>query len=142
MDLLSDGQIRWHDPISHVARGLAGFRIEGLLRYFDTNTYYRQPAAVGPIGRERPFLVDAYRFAAAAATPLPVKGIVTGPVTLAPRGRPRPRRRDRPSADGRRRDRLGGRPGSGHGNRRPPGGRPDRRDRPLSRRHRRPEHEA
>ncbi len=83
MDLLSDGQIRWHDPVSHVARGLAGFRIEGLLRYFDTNTYYRQPAAVGPVGRERPFLVDAYRFAAAAVAPRPVKGIVTGPITLA-----------------------------------------------------------
>jgi 5-methyltetrahydropteroyltriglutamate--homocysteine methyltransferase len=83
MDLLGDGQIRWHDPVSHVARGLAGFRIEGLLRYFDTNTYYRQPAAIGPIGRERPFLVEAYRFAAAAAAPRPVKGIVTGPITLA-----------------------------------------------------------
>jgi len=83
MDLLSDGQIRWHDPVSHVARGLAGFRIEGLLRYFDTNTYYRQPAAAGPIGRERPFLAEAYRFAAAAAAPRPVKGIVTGPITLA-----------------------------------------------------------
>jgi 5-methyltetrahydropteroyltriglutamate--homocysteine methyltransferase len=83
MDLLSDGQTRWHDPVSHVARGLAGFRIEGLLRYFDTNTYYRQPAAIGPIGRERPFLVDAYRFAAAAAGSRPVKGIVTGPITLA-----------------------------------------------------------
>ena len=83
LDLLSDGQIRWHDPVSHVARGLAGFRIEGLLRYFDTNTYYRQPAAVGPIGRERPFLVETYRFAAAAAAPRPVKAIVTGPITLA-----------------------------------------------------------
>src|SRR5439155_12887580 len=83
MDLLTDGQIRWHDPVSHMARGLAGFRIEGLLRYFDTNTYYRQPAAVAPIGRERPFLVDAYRFAAAAAAPGRVKGIVTGPITLA-----------------------------------------------------------
>jgi 5-methyltetrahydropteroyltriglutamate--homocysteine methyltransferase len=83
LDLLSDGQIRWHDPVSHVARGLAGFRIEGLLRYFDTNTYYRQPAAVGPIGRERPFLVEAYRFAAEAAAPRPVKAIVTGPITLA-----------------------------------------------------------
>ena len=83
LDLLSDGQIRWHDPVSHVARGLAGFRIEGLLRYFDTNTYYRQPAAIGPIGRERPFLVDAYRFAAGAAAPRPVKAIVTGPLTLA-----------------------------------------------------------
>jgi 5-methyltetrahydropteroyltriglutamate--homocysteine methyltransferase len=83
LDILTDGQIRWHDPVSHIARGLAGFRIEGLLRYFDTNTYYRQPAAVGSIGRERPILVEAYRFAAAAAAPRPVKGIVTGPLTLA-----------------------------------------------------------
>ena len=83
MDLLTDGQIRWHDPVSHVARGLAGFRVEGLLRYFDTNTYYRQPAATGPIGRERPILVEAFRFAAAAAAPRPVKAIVTGPLTLA-----------------------------------------------------------
>jgi len=83
LDLVTDGQIRWHDPVSHVALGLAGFRIEGLLRYFDTNTYYRQPAAVGPIGRERPFLVEAFRFAVDAAAPRPVKAIVTGPLTLA-----------------------------------------------------------
>jgi 5-methyltetrahydropteroyltriglutamate--homocysteine methyltransferase len=83
LDILTDGQIRWHDPVSHVARGLSGFRIEGLLRYFDTNTYYRQPAAMGPIGRERPFLLEAFRFAATAAAPRPVKAIVTGPLTLA-----------------------------------------------------------
>ncbi len=83
LDLLTDGQIRWHDPVSHVARGLAGFKIEGLLRYFDTNTYYRQPAATGPIGREKPFLVEAYRFAVGAAAPRPIKAIVTGPLTIA-----------------------------------------------------------
>jgi 5-methyltetrahydropteroyltriglutamate--homocysteine methyltransferase len=82
LDILTDGQTRWHDPVSHVARALSGFRIEGLLRYFDTNTYYRQPAAMGPIGRERPFLVEAFRFAATAAAPRPVKAIVTGPLTL------------------------------------------------------------
>ena len=82
LDILTDGQTRWHDPVSHVARALSGFRIEGLLRYFDTNTYYRQPAAVGPIGRERPFLVEAFRFAATAAAPRPVKAIITGPLTL------------------------------------------------------------
>ena len=82
LDIMTDGQIRWHDPVSHVARGLTGFRIEGLLRYFDTNTYYRQPAAVGPIGRERPVLVEAFRFAAGEAAPRPVKAIVTGPLTL------------------------------------------------------------
>jgi 5-methyltetrahydropteroyltriglutamate--homocysteine methyltransferase len=92
LDVLTDGQIRWHDPVSHVARGLAGFRIEGLLRYFDTNTYYRQPAVTGPVGREKPFLVEAYRFAVGAAAPRPVKAIVTGPLTMARLSRDTPRR--------------------------------------------------
>jgi 5-methyltetrahydropteroyltriglutamate--homocysteine methyltransferase len=83
LDLLTDGQIRWHDPVSHLAGRLAGFRIKGLLRYFDTNTYYRQPEAAGPIGRERPILVEAYRFAAREAAPAPVKAILTGPLTIA-----------------------------------------------------------
>ena len=83
LDILTDGQIRWHDPVSHIARGLSGFRIGGLLRYFDTNTYYRQPVAAGRIGRAAPILLTAYRFAAGAAAPRPVKAIVTGPLTLA-----------------------------------------------------------
>jgi 5-methyltetrahydropteroyltriglutamate--homocysteine methyltransferase len=83
LDLLTDGQVRWHDPVSHLARGLTGFRAGGLLRYLDTNTYYRQPEAIGPIGRERPILVEAWRFATAAAAPRPVKSILTGPLTIA-----------------------------------------------------------
>jgi 5-methyltetrahydropteroyltriglutamate--homocysteine methyltransferase len=83
LDLMTDGQIRWHDPVSHLASRLAGFRIKGLLRYFDTNTYYRQPEATGAIGREKPVLVEAYRFAAQAAAPVPVKAILTGPLTIA-----------------------------------------------------------
>ncbi len=83
LDLMTDGQVRWHDAVSHLARGLTGFRVGGLLRYLDTNTYYRQPEAIGPIGRERPILVEAWRFAAAAAAPRPVKAILTGPLTIA-----------------------------------------------------------
>jgi len=83
LDIVTDGQIRWHDPVSHVARGLSGFATGGLLRYLDTNTYYRQPEARGPIARDRPSLVASCLFAAAAAAPRPVKAIVTGPLTLA-----------------------------------------------------------
>ena len=83
LDLLTDGQVRWHDPVSHLTRGLAGFKTGGLLRYFDTNTYYRQPEVVGPIGRERPILVDAYRFALGQADGRPVKALLTGPLTIA-----------------------------------------------------------
>lgn len=42
-DVLTDGLVRWNDPISHLAGRLEGTRIDGLLRYFDTNFYFRQP---------------------------------------------------------------------------------------------------
>ena len=42
-ELLTDGQIRWYDPVSHLAGKLARVEINGLLRYFDTNFYFRQP---------------------------------------------------------------------------------------------------
>src|SRR3989304_10516746 len=43
LDLLTDGQIRWYDLISHLAGKLAGIKINGLLRFFDTHTSFRQP---------------------------------------------------------------------------------------------------
>ena len=83
LDVLTDGQIRWYDPVSHIARGLAGFRIGGLLRYFDTNTYYRQPEIVGKISREKPILLEDFHYAGQIAGRKPVKAIVTGPLTIA-----------------------------------------------------------
>ncbi|MGH7910324.1 MAG: hypothetical protein ACREQM_17220 [Candidatus Dormibacteraceae bacterium] len=82
LDLVTDGQIRWQDPITREAGGLRGFEIGGLLRWFETNTYYRQPVAVGEIAWERPILVQDLRFALAHAS-RPVKAVVTGPYTLA-----------------------------------------------------------
>ena len=43
LDIVTDGQIGWYDPISHLLRSVAGVEINGLLRYFDTNSYFRQP---------------------------------------------------------------------------------------------------
>ena len=54
-------------PISPAA--LDGFRIGGLIRYFDNNTYYRQPEVIGQIAREEPVIVPDYRFAAEASRP-------------------------------------------------------------------------
>jgi hypothetical protein len=54
VELPTDGQVRWYDPVSHLARPLANVTINGLLRYFDTNFYFRQPVVSGPIaGRLR-----------------------------------------------------------------------------------------
>ncbi|HXG42217.1 MAG TPA: methylcobamide--CoM methyltransferase [Dehalococcoidia bacterium] len=82
IDIISDGQIRWEDDQTYIARRLSGFDINGLVRYLDTNTYFRQPVVVGEVRHRETFLVQDWRFAQ-KHSPRPVKAIVTGPVTLA-----------------------------------------------------------
>lgn len=82
LDLVTDGQIRWDDDQTYIAQRLEGFEIGGLIRYFDTNTYYRQPNVVGPVRWREPILVRDYEFAAHHSEK-PVKALVTGPYTLA-----------------------------------------------------------
>ncbi len=82
IDILTDGQVSWYDSQSHIARRLSGVEIGGLVRYFDTNTYYRQPIVTGPVRWTSPILVDEWRFAQEASRS-PVKAVLTGPVTLA-----------------------------------------------------------
>ncbi len=82
IDLVTDGQISWYDSQSHIAGKLSSVEINGLVRYFDTNTYYRQPVVRGPVVRKAPLLVDEWKFAQANSK-APVKAVLTGPVTLA-----------------------------------------------------------
>ncbi len=82
LDIVTDGQIGWYDPVSHMMRSVAGVEVGGLLRYFDTNSYFRQPAIVGPIEMGEPRVVQEYRYATGVATK-PVKPVLTGAYTLA-----------------------------------------------------------
>jgi 5-methyltetrahydropteroyltriglutamate--homocysteine methyltransferase len=82
LDVVTDGQIRWNDAQTYFAWKLEGFEITGLIRYFDTNCYYRQPSAVGRIRWKEPIAVTDYRFAREHST-VPVKPVITGPYTLA-----------------------------------------------------------
>jgi 5-methyltetrahydropteroyltriglutamate--homocysteine methyltransferase len=82
LDLITDGKIRWEDEQTYLVRGLSGIRIGGLIRYFDTNTYYRQPIVDGTIKWLEPITVRDYQFAAQHASK-PVKPALTGPYTLA-----------------------------------------------------------
>lgn len=82
IDIVTDGLIRWGDPMSYVAGKLGGFHINGLIRFFDTNFYYRQPEAVGKITWKEPACVADFKFAKKAAKK-PVKVVMTGPYTLA-----------------------------------------------------------
>ena len=82
IEVVTDGQIRWYDSYSHLARGLEGIEINGLLRLFDTNVYFRQPVVKAPIRRRAPILLREYEFARSVSS-RQVKPVLTGPYTLA-----------------------------------------------------------
>jgi 5-methyltetrahydropteroyltriglutamate--homocysteine methyltransferase len=92
LDVVTDGLIRWNDPISHLAGKLDNIEIKGLVRFFDTNTYFRQPVfARAPI-KPGHLVAGEYSFARNALGHLPtpqgkagklgIKPVLTGPYTL------------------------------------------------------------
>ena len=81
LDVVTDGLIFWNDPVSHLVRGLDGVEVTGLVRFFDTNTYFRQPKITALPERNGPILVEEVRFAAAHSR-RPVKAVLTGPYTI------------------------------------------------------------
>lgn len=83
VELITDGQIRWEDGQSYIARKLEGIEIGGLFRYFDNNTYYRQPIVKGEIKWKEPIVVEDWKKAQNWAGNVPVKAVLTGPYTLA-----------------------------------------------------------
>jgi 5-methyltetrahydropteroyltriglutamate--homocysteine methyltransferase len=82
IDLVTDGLVRWDDILTPFARTMAGFEIDGLMRWFDNNFYYRRPICTGPIEWRGPASVDGFKFARSAAS-APVKAVIPGPVTFA-----------------------------------------------------------
>lgn len=81
LDMVSDGQARWHDPVSHLMLRMEGVRAGGLARWFDTNTYFRRPRVVGTLASPAPLIADEFKFARAVA-PRPVTVTLTGPFSL------------------------------------------------------------
>ncbi len=58
-----------------------GFEINGLIRWFDNNVYYRKPAIVGDIKWRKPVAANAYRLASVQAGK-PVKAVLPAPYSL------------------------------------------------------------
>lgn len=82
LDIVNDGQIRWYDPLSHLCQKIEGIKIAGILRYFDTNFYFRQPIITGQLKSREPLIVEEVKFAQSKAKK-PLKAVLTGPLTLA-----------------------------------------------------------
>jgi 5-methyltetrahydropteroyltriglutamate--homocysteine methyltransferase len=81
LDLVTDGQVYWYDVVAHPASRLDGTEIRGIVRFFDTNTYVRQPEVTGPISGTFGLAGDYTRSKQTASKEL--KAVVTGPYTLA-----------------------------------------------------------
>lgn len=82
IDLLTDGLIRWEDPLRYFVSRVSGFELSGLIRYFDTNTFYRQPVCESRLETIKPIFVRDFEFARGKSSK-PVRVILPGPFTIA-----------------------------------------------------------
>jgi 5-methyltetrahydropteroyltriglutamate--homocysteine methyltransferase len=93
LDIVTDGQIRWNDPISYIASKLDNIELQGTIPFFDTQTCCRQPLVRGMPMRRGHLVANEYSFARNALGHLPtpknkagklaIKPVLTGPYTLA-----------------------------------------------------------
>ena len=81
VDVTNDGQIRWDDLLSPFARAWAGVEPGPLERFYDNNTYFRQPVIDGRIVTDGRSLVRDYEFAAGVAK-TKLKAAIPGPLTF------------------------------------------------------------
>jgi 5-methyltetrahydropteroyltriglutamate--homocysteine methyltransferase len=82
IDVVTDGQAQWHDPLAPIGSAIKGVRLGGLVRYFDTGRSVRHPVITAALRRLRSILRDNF-VSASQVSRLPVKPVVTGPYTLA-----------------------------------------------------------
>lgn len=82
IDVTNDGQIRWDDLLSPFARAWSGVEPGPLERFYDNNTYFRQPIIDGRIQSDGRSLIRDYTFAADVAKSK-LKAAVPGPLTFA-----------------------------------------------------------
>ena len=82
IDIVTDGLIRWPDPVTYLAGQISGYDIKGLIRYFDTNTFYREPIVASRLEGFKTVLAQDFQFAQEKSAK-PVKAVITGPFTIA-----------------------------------------------------------
>jgi 5-methyltetrahydropteroyltriglutamate--homocysteine methyltransferase len=82
IDITNDGQVRWDDLLSPFSRTWSGVEPGPLERFYDNNTYFRQPVIDGRIVTDGRSLVRDYTFAAGVAK-TKLKAAIPGPLTFA-----------------------------------------------------------
>lgn len=82
IDVINDGQIRWDDLFSPFAKAWKGVSRGPLERFYDNNTYFRQPVIERKIETDGRTLTHDLAVALSIAKQ-PVKAAVCGPLTFA-----------------------------------------------------------
>ena len=82
IDVVTDGQIRWDDLVTPLAKNINGFEIGGLIRFFNNNLYYRRPVVKSKLSFKNYSTVEQFKFAQANSSK-PVKIALPGPFTFA-----------------------------------------------------------
>lgn len=82
IQLITDGQLRWNDALAYIAEKISGFEMNGLIRYYDNNFYYRRPEIVSNIEWVEPILVNDFLFSKKLSKKSEVKAVLPGPYTL------------------------------------------------------------
>jgi 5-methyltetrahydropteroyltriglutamate--homocysteine methyltransferase len=82
IDVINDGQIRWDDLFSPFAKAWKGVSRGPLERFYDNNTYFRQPVIESKIETDGKTLTHDLAVALSIAKQ-PVKAAVCGPLTFA-----------------------------------------------------------
>ena len=82
VDIITDGHIRWDDLVTPFAKNIDGFEIEGLIRFFDNNVYYRRPIIKSKLTFKDYSTVSEFKFATKHSKNK-VKQVIVGPFTFA-----------------------------------------------------------
>ncbi len=82
IDVVNDGQIRWDDLFAPFAKTWGGVSRGPLERYYDNNTYFRQPLIEGPLTTAGRTLVADFTYARSLRTG-ELKAAICGPLTFA-----------------------------------------------------------
>ncbi len=82
IDVVNDGQIRWDDLLARFAKAWRNCERGPLERFYDNNTYFRQPIISGPIESDGATLARDFRFAKSKAR-RELKAAICGPLTFA-----------------------------------------------------------
>lgn len=82
LETLTAGYLRWPDPFRPFAQGWEGFAVGSLTRWFETNTFYRQPVLLSP-PRRTPGAIAAWLPAPLRESPAEARVVLPGPYTFA-----------------------------------------------------------